>query len=268
MFFTAFTLIYTVGASFTNWDLSRPQTSFIGWDNYRRALADERVRDSLIKSGFFVTGVVVLSVLFGFLIAVLLNNRFRGRTLIRVIVVVPWVLSEIATGVVARILLNGNGVIASALEQLGIDFDPLSSKSGAMVTLILVETWRSIGLVTVIALAGLQAIPPVIYEAARMDGARSVRTIWNITLPLVRPTLLIAAILLAISNFNLVTIIFAVTDGGPLEATQTSAFYMYKQSFEYYALGYGSTIAVIMSVINVVAIVCFVLAQRERGVRR
>ena len=268
LFFTVFTLIYTVGASFTNWDLAQQDTSFVGWDNYRRALGDGLLWSALSASGFFVVGVVSVSIVAGFLIAVLLNNQFRGRTLVRVIVVLPWVLSEIATGVVARILLSGNGVISTTLASIGIHFDPLASSTGAMVMLILVGSWRSIGLVTVMALAGLQAIPPELYEAARLDGAGTIRMIRSIIFPLSRPTLLIAAILLAIGNFNLVTIIFALTGGGPLGATQTSAFYMYKQSFEYYALGYGSTVAVAMSLINVLAIVAFVYAQRERGVKR
>ena len=268
LFFTVFTLIYTVGASFTDWDLARQDTSFVGWENYRRALGDGLLWSALSASGLFVVGVVSLSIAAGFLIAVLLNNKFRGRTLVRVIVVLPWVLSEIATGVVARILLSGNGVISSTLASVGIHFDPLANSAGAMLMLILVESWRSIGLVTVMALAGLQAIPPALYEAARLDGAGAFRIVRSIIFPLSRPTLLIAAILLAIGNFNLVTIIFALTGGGPLGATQTSAFYMYKQSFEYYALGYGSTVAVVMSVVNILAIVAFVYAQRERRVKQ
>ena len=249
-------------ASFTNWHIGRPQWSFIGFGNYLRAAADPLMISSLVASLVFVTSVVAISVSAGFVIAVALNRKFRGRAAMRGLVVVPWVISELATGVFWSLLLRTDGPLGQLFNG------PLNSATGAMVALILVEVWRSVGFVTVMTLASLQSIDPSLYEAAKVDGAGRLRTTWSITLPLVTPTLVIASILLMIGNFNLVTIIIALTGGGPISATTTTALYMYQQSFVYFHIGYGATIAIVMSVINVLAMLVFIFIQRNVGMRQ
>jgi ABC-type sugar transport system permease subunit len=260
--FTVLSLLFTGVASLTNWDIGRRVTSFIGFDNYVRAFADPDLINSFIRSGIFVTSVVALSVMTGFLIAVGLNRKFPGQGVVRALVIVPWVISELATGVFWMILLMPDAPLGSLLGG------PLRSASGAMVSLIFVETWRSVGFAMVMVLASLQSIDESLYEAARVDGASGWRQTWLITFPLVSPTLLVVAILLMIGNFNLVTIIIAFTDGGPIDATTTTALYMYQRSFEYFQIGYGSSIAMLMSFVNVIAIGFFILLQRARGVNQ
>ncbi|NJI59464.1 sugar ABC transporter permease [Microbacterium oxydans] len=261
--FTVIALGFTLISSFTDWDVGRLNTTFIGIDNYLRAFRDPEMVASLWRSGIFVLSVVALSTAAGFLLAVALNRRFPGRGAVRALVVLPWVISEMASGVFWALILKNDGI----LSAFGLEQSPLESPAGAMTALILVESWRSIGFVTVMVLAGLQSIDPGLYEAAKIDGATAGRITWSITLPLVSPTVLIAAILLMIGNFNLVTMIIALTAGGPITATTTTALYMYNQSFTYFHLGYGAAIAMIMSVFNVIAMFAFILLQRGRGAR-
>lgn len=257
--FTVLALLFTGVASFTDWDVSRRVTSFIGLGNYARAFKDAELIASFVRSSIFVLSVTFLSTLIGFLLAVALNRNLPGKGIVRALVIVPWVISELATGVFWMILLQPDA-------PLGLIFGgPLRSASGAFISLILVETWRSVGFAMVMTLAALQSVDESLYEAAKVDGAGSWRTTWLITLPLVSPTLLVVAILLMIGNFNLVTLIMALTAGGPIAATTTTALLMYQKSFQYFQIGYGASLSILMSIVNVAAMGCFVLLQRGRG---
>lgn len=260
--FTVLALSFTVFASFTDWDIGKPQWKFIGFGNFVRAAADPLMISSLVAAFVFVVSVVALSVATGFIIAVGLNRKFRAQGFMRGVVVVPWVISELATGVFWSLLLNTDGILGSPLGG------PLNAAWSAMIALILVEVWRSVGFVTVMVLASLQTVDQSLYEAAKVDGASRFRMTWSITIPLVAPSLVIASILLMIGNFNLVTMIIALTGGGPISATTTTALYMYQQSFVYFHIGYGSSIAVVMSIINVVAMLIFMLVQRNVGMKQ
>ena len=257
--FTVLSLVFTGVASLTDWDVARRVTNFIGAGNYIRAFKDTELVGSFFRSTVFVLSVTFLSTFIGFMLAVALNRKLPGKGIVRALVVVPWVISELATGVFWMILLQPDAPVGMLFGG------PLRSATGAMVSLILVETWRSVGFAMVMSLAALQAVDESLYEAAKVDGASPWRIVWVITLPLVSPTLLVVSILLVIGNFNLVTLIFALTAGGPISATTTMALQMYQQSFQYFHIGYGASIAILMSVINVVAMGCFILLQRGRG---
>lgn len=257
--FTVLSLLFTGVASFTNWDIAKRGISFIGAANYLRAIGDAELLGSFTRSAIFVTCVTIVSATVGFLLAVAVNRKLRGQSALRAFIVVPWVISELTTGVFWMILLMPDAPLGHVLGG------PLRTGAGAMTALILVESWRSIGFAMVMMLASLQSIDESLYEAARVDGAGGWRITWLITLPLVSPTLLIVAILLMIGNFNLVTIILALTGGGPIDATKTVALHMYQYSFQYFQIGYGSAIAIMMSVVNVIAMGIFIALQRGRG---
>jgi ABC-type sugar transport system permease subunit len=260
--FTVLALTFTVVASFTDWDIGKMGVRFIGINNYLRLTADPLMISSLVAALVFVVSVVALSVIIGFIVAVGLNRKFRAQGFMRGVVVVPWVISELATGVFWSLLLATDGILGKPLGG------PMNTAWSAMVALILVEVWRSVGFVTVMTLASLQTVDQSLYEAAKVDGASRFRMTWSITIPLVAPGLVVASILLMIGNFNLVTMIIALTGGGPISATTTTALYMYQQSFVYFHIGYGSSIAVVMSVINVAAMLIFMLVQRNVGMRQ
>lgn len=263
--FTVVTFGFTFGASLTNWNLDRLGVSFVGLSNYRVALADPLFRSGVFLTMEFVLGVVIISVGGGCVLGLLLNIEFRGRALVRTVVIAPWVMSEIASGVMWVLILAPQGIVSRAASLLGVAENPLGGAHSAMIWLILVESWRSVGLVTVLVLAALQGIDPVLYEAGRVEGASSWVLHRRITLPLIASTVLVSAMLLVIGNVNEVTMIFALTNGGPVTATQTLAFYMYQQSFSYYHLGYGSALAVVLCVINAGAMLSLIGLLGKRG---
>ncbi len=260
------TTFYTVGVSLTDWAFNRPSVKIVGLDNFVKALGDTAFRQSLGHSIVFVVGVVVVSLGMGLACALALNERVRGRTAIRAIVITPWVLSEVVTGIMWSLLLGPSaGVLTTAARSAGWDPQFLATPTNAMISLILVESWRSIGFVMLFVLAALQGIDGAMYEAANVDGASRFQRFRFITLPLLTSTILVATILLSIGNFNLLTIILSLTGGGPVRHTETAALFMWREAFTYFEPGYGSAVAIIMTAVNALAAWAYIRVLGRRG---
>ena len=260
------TTFYTVGVSLTDWAFNRRGVKFVGLDNFRKALEDAAFRASLGHSVVSVAGVVVVSLGVGLACALALNERVKGRTAIRAIVITPWVLSEVVNGIMWSLLLGPSaGVLTIAARGAGWDPQFLSTPSNAMISLILVESWRSIGFVMLFVLAALQGIDGAMYEAANVDGASRFQRFRFITLPLLTSTILVATILLSIGNFNLLTIILSLTGGGPVQHTETAALFMWREAFTYFEPGYGSAVAIIMTAVNALAAWAYIRVLGRRG---
>ena len=183
----------------------------------------------------------------------------RFRTFYRSTVVLPWALTAVVVGVMWRwMLIPDIGIVNYALSGLGINVSFFLSPAAAMATMILVEVWRSTGYGMILVLAGLQGIEPSLYEAARIDGAGFWRALRHITLPLLVPTLLVATILLSIRSVNLIDIPLVVTGGGPARMTETLGLYMWKESFSFHHIGYGSAVAIVMFAINLALTVLYI----------
>lgn len=264
--FSLVATVFTFGASLTNWSFNRPSVRFVGLQNFERAFRDADFVASLRHAGAFVGGVVLVSLLLGLVCALALNERVRGRVAIRAIVITPWVLSEVVTGLMFALLLGSSaGALTDAARSLGWDPQFLATPVNAMISLILVESWRSIGFVMLFILAALQGIDLTLYEAALIDGASRWQRFRFVTFPLLLPTLLITTILLSIGNFNLLTIILSLTGGGPIRHTETTSLLMWRTAFTYFEPGYASAIAVVMTSINVVASLVYIRLLGGRG---
>ena len=260
------TTVYTLGVSFTDWAFNRPGVKIVGLANFQKAVSDAAFRDSLAHSAVFVAGVVIVSLAMGVACALALNERVRGRTAVRAVVITPWVLSEVVTGIMWSLLLGPSaGVLTTAARGIGWDPQFLSNPVNAMISLVLVESWRSIGFVMLFILAALQGIDRTMYEAAHVDGASRWQRFRFITLPLLMSTILVATILLSIGNFNLVTIILSLTGGGPVRHTETAALFMWREAFTYFEPGYGAAVAMIMTVLNVAAALIYIRVLGRRG---
>ncbi len=193
-------------------------------------------------------------------LAALLNAAFPGRRLVRWALIVPWAASVVMTATIWRWMLDGfSGIVNRILFDLGLIANPvndwLGTPSVAFVWLMAVAIFVSLPFTTYVILAGLQSIPTDIYEAARVDGATGVRTYRYITLPLLRPALLVATIINMINVFNSFPIIWAMTTGGPGFQTDTTTTFMYKLAFRFQDIGQSAA----MSVVNLVVILVFVL---------
>ena len=252
----AFILSFT---SFGLRDLQNPiGASFVGLDNYAALLSDAKFWKSLGNTFYFVGVGVPLTLAIGLLIASALSRGItRFRTAFRVGYYLPVITSIVAIAVVWRFLLNPDiGLINVALSNIGITGpDWLASKTLAMPSIIAMAVWRNLGFAMVVFIAGLQAIPAVLYEAASIDGAGRWQSFRYVTLPMLRPTILFMLVITTIGYLQLFEEPFVMTDGGPLDATLSVTMYMYQQGFEFFKQGYASAIAYVLFVI--VAVIAF-----------
>ncbi len=235
-------------------------TTFIGIGNFQKALSNPIFQTALKNNMLLLAGSLLIQIPFALALAVYLNQRFRGRTLFRVIFFLPYVLSEITTGIVFYLILQHDGLVNGALgvgtEWLG-DLGavvPFASFTGGwipditvvMIALFVVISWKYFGLHMIILLAGLQGIPHEIYEAAVIDGANRWQAFRHVTLPLLGPTLRVSIFLSAIGSFQLFDMVWALTRGGPVNTTNSMATYIYSYGFFTQQMGYGSAVSVIL----------------------
>jgi multiple sugar transport system permease protein len=260
--FLAIPILVSFALSFTSFnqrDLVNPiGTTFIGLDNYGRLLSDPKFWKSLTNTFYFVGVGVPLTLAIGLLIASALSRGItKFRTAFRVGYYLPVITSIVAIAVVWRFLLNPDiGLINVALSNIGIHGpDWLASKTLAMPSIIAMAVWRNLGFAMVVFIAGLQAIPASLYEAASIDGAGRWSAFRYVTLPMLRPTILFMLVITTIGYLQLFEEPFVMTDGGPLDATLSVTMYMYQQGFEFFKQGYASAIAYVLFVI--VAVIAF-----------
>jgi multiple sugar transport system permease protein len=252
----AFVLSFT---SFGLRDLQNPiGTNFIGLKNYTDLFADPKFWKSLGNTVYFVVVGVPLTLALGLVIANALSRGItRFRTAFRVGYYLPVITSIVAIAVVWRFLLNPDvGLINLLLQKIGISGpDWLANPALAMPSIIAMAVWRNVGFAVVVFVAGMQAIPAMLYEAASIDGAGRWQSFRFVTLPMLRPTILFMLVITTIGYLQLFEEPYVMTDGGPLDATLSVTMYMYQQGFTFFHQGYASAIAYVLFVI--VAIVAF-----------
>jgi multiple sugar transport system permease protein len=260
--FLALPILAALLFSFTSFglrDITNPiGASVVGVDNYARLLSDAKFWKSLGNTAYFVLVGVPLTLILGLVIANALSRGItRFRTAFRVGYYLPVITSIVAIAVVWRFLLNPDvGLINILLRNIGITGPAwLANKTLAMPAIIAMAVWRNLGFAMVVFVAGMQAIPPTLYEAAAIDGAGRWQSFRYVTLPMLRPTILFMLVITTIGYLQLFEEPFVMTDGGPLDATLSVTMYMYQQGFEFFHQGYAAAIAYVLFVI--VAIVAF-----------
>lgn len=260
--FLALPILASFILSFTSFgvrDLTNPiGASFVGVDNYAKLLSDAKFWKSLGNTVYFVVVGVPLTLGIGLLIASALSRGItRFRTAFRVGYYLPVITSIVAIAVIWRFLLNPDiGLINVLLRNVGINGpDWLASKTLAMPSIIAMAVWRNLGFAMVVFIAGLQAIPAMLYEAAAIDGAGRWQAFRYVTLPMLRPTILFMLVITTIGYLQLFEEPFVMTAGGPLDATLSVTMYMYQQGFTFFHQGYASAIAYVLFVI--VALIAF-----------
>lgn len=237
--------------------LIRPQDyRFIGLGNYVRMVEDPTFWLTLKNSFIWVFFSVSLQFLFGFAAALLLNAPFKGRAFFRTINLLPWIIPGVVVALVWEYLYQPNyGPINDILRRVGLMREPvawLSNVDLAMPAVIFTNIWRGIPFFAIMILAGLQAIPDDIYEAATVDGASVTQRFWHVTLPMLRPIIVVATATRIIWTFNYADLIFVMTSGGPANATQITSTYTLLQAYTDLDFGYAATLSVILLVIMLV----------------
>jgi multiple sugar transport system permease protein len=246
-------LLETLRLSVSQVQLGQSSTPFIGLANYSAVLGDRvfpvALRNTLVWTALSVIAILVL----GVAAALLVNERLPGRGVIRSLILVPWVVPAIVVAVVWKWLYNPDfGVINDALVRLGLTSSHanwLADPRTALYWVVLVNVWKNFPFAMLMALAGLQSVSDQLYDAARVDGANAWQRLVHVTLPHLRPVLLVVALLLTIWNMNTFTYIYLLTGGGPVRQTEVLGVYIYNTAFQGFRFGLASAAAVIVFLI-------------------
>jgi ABC-type sugar transport system permease subunit len=251
-----FPLLWTAWESLHLHDLRMPWLGkpFVGLDNYLEALRDPRFWSALGHTAFFAVTSVGLELLIGLWLALALNRAFRGRGLVRAAVLVPWAIPTVVSALLWRFMFEGqHGIVNAALVGAGALREPVVwfiDPVAAWVPVILADVWKTTPFVALLLLAGLQNIDASLYEAARIDGASAWRQFRYVTLPLLKPAILVALIFRTLDAFRVFDLIYALTGGGPGTSTEPIALYTFNALLQNLQFGYGSALSVIVFLIT------------------
>jgi len=227
--FSVYPLIFTARLSFTNWR-GTGAAEWVGWDNYTYLLTSPGFWNSLANSGALWLLIIPVQLVIALIAAVLLDNaKLRLRGFYRVAFIVPFVTPLVAVAQIWVVVFDTNyGAVNGLLGLVGLpDVGWLSTSEWAKPTLALLFLWKTTGFIVIILLSGLQSIDSAVYEAASLDGSTRLRTLWSITVPLLRRTLMFAVILQTLAVFQMFAEPFVVTQGGPYNSTTTAGYYLY-----------------------------------------
>jgi multiple sugar transport system permease protein len=244
--------------SLHDWNgLSSP--TYVGLDNYAQLVRDPAFIASLRITAVYAVAFVTCVFAVSLGLAVLLNQRLKGAAFFRTAYFLPVMVSlVVASSIWSLILVQKGGLMNSAIGSVGIEPQPwLGSTRLAMISLVIVTVWQAVGYNTIIFLAGLQDIPREYFEAASIDGAGTPQQFRRITVPLLRPTSIFVLVTSVIVSFQVFDPIFVLTGGGPASATKATVFLIYENAFQFFKIGYGSAIGVVLFFI----ILAFTLVQ-------
>lgn len=254
--FIVWPMTRAVEFSFYRWRGFGDLVDFVGLRNYVSVLTNDVFIGALSHNLFIVVGSIVLQLPLGVAIALLLNQKMKFQGLVRTVVFIPYVLAEVIAGVVWKQLLQARyGVIDTLLASIGIQGPPqgfLGTPEYALPTVLVVLTWKYLGLAIILFLAGLQGIPQELEEAAQIDGASWWKTQWHVVLPLLSPTLKTWGFLSMVGSLQLFDMVWILTRGGPANATTTMATFLINEGTERSNYGIAGAASVILFIIALV----------------
>ena len=272
----AFVFVYPIGRAFwlslfTENLGTQLQPVFSGLSNYFRMVGDGRFWQSMWNTTVFTAVSVFLELVLGMGVALVLNQAFFGRGIVRTISMVPWALPTAIMGLAWAWIFNDQyGVVNDIFQRLGLintDINWLGNPTLAMVALITADVWKTTPFISIILLAGLQSIPKDLYEAHAIDGAKPWQSFYQITLPLIMPQVLIALLFRFAQAFGIFDLVQVMTGGGPAGSTETVSIYIYATVMRYLDFGYGAALVVVtfLLLIAAVALTAFLLNKARRS---
>lgn len=252
--------------SLTDWDGLSPRFDFVGLDNFFRVFRDSAAGASIMNTALYALGITVVQNFIGLLLALGVNSAIRSRNWLRVLFFAPAVVTPLVVANLWQYILAPQGALNIALRAIGLDFmaqDWLGNAQLALPAIISVVVWQFAGYSMVIFLAGLQSIPEDIYEAASLDGAGSFKTFWNITRPLLAPSMTINLMLSLIGGLKLFDQVLIMTQGGPGSATESLSTIAYKDAFQFQMFGYSTALTLVLTAfVAIASIIQFTLLRR------
>jgi multiple sugar transport system permease protein len=252
----AYPLGYSFWLSFHQWTLYtfREGIPFIGLQNYIELLHNGEFISSLRVTFVFMIGAISIEFILGMGLALLLDRDLWGKGLVRSLILLPMMSTNVVIGLTWRLLFNYQfGIVNFYLQQAGLPaVEWLSSPKVALPAVVIVDVWNTTSFVALMLLAGLQSLPEEPFEAARMDGASAWQTFRYLTLPLLRPAILVALLWRIIDTFRIFDVIYLLTAGGPAHASETVSIYVYRNGFQLFDLGFASAASYVMILIMLV----------------
>lgn len=237
---------------------------FVWFKNYALIFSNPIFYKSLQLTLIFIFFYVVLTVAFAFGLALLFNRKLRLGSLYMTLIFIPWVLSEITSGVMWRwMFYKDYGILQNLIGPLLGGATLMNTGPGAMGIVTAASIWRSTAFAMLLILAGLQTVPKEVHEASAMDGATGWQSFWKVTWPLVLPTTMVTIVFLTIQAVNNVGMFLAITKGGPGRETMVLSLYMYQQAIEFFNFGYGAALSVVLFIINL-ALAFFYIRSLQR----
>lgn len=246
-------LSYALWLSFHQWTLRtfKQGIPFIGFENYTTLFSNPDFLNSIRITFTFVILAISFEFILGMALAQLLNQELKGKGFFRSMILLPMMCTNVVIGLIWRLLLNYQyGLVNYYLGRLGfLPIEWLSSPKVAMASIVLVDVWNTTSFVALMLLAGLQSLPDDPYEAAKIDGASAIQTFFYLTLPLLKPIILVTLLWRFIDTFRIFDVIYLLTAGGPARVTETVSIYIYRYGFQSFNLGVSAASAFIMLVI-------------------
>lgn len=262
-------MVLGIGFAFTDWNGLDRTWRLVGVANFRRILGDRQVVSAIGTTLILAGSLVVAKMAIGLALALALNTAIKTRNILRLIVFMPVVLTPVITSYVWKYIFSTEGAINRIADALGIGFlhqGWLGNPRLALLCVIVVTAWQSVGLAMVIFLAGLQAVPQELVEAATIDGASRWQRLRLVILPLLAPAITVNVVLALVQGLKFFDQIYVLTAGGPGYATETLSTIIYKTSFYYGEFGYGSAIALVFAAMVAVLVFSATHALRRREI--
>jgi raffinose/stachyose/melibiose transport system permease protein len=239
--------------SFYNWNGYGTPETFVGLRNYELLFQARSFRTALVNNLLIILVSLVIQLPLAIAAAILLADRVRGAVTFRMIFFLPYILAEVAAGLIWRFVYDGDyGLLAKIATMLGFAAPyVLADRDIAMYAILIVIVWKYFGFHMMLYIAGLQQIDPNLYEAAHIDGATGRQILWRVTLPLLGPTIRLSVFFAVLGSFQLFDLIMPLTKGGPSDSTQTMVTYLYSYGVTRMRIGFGSAVGVVLFVICV-----------------
>ncbi len=267
---TVFPLCYNLWLSFQHRVLTEPLANHpVGLANYQSLLEDGQFWHDLLRTLMFTGISVSVELALGMVLALVVSKKFRARALVRASILIPWAIPTAVSAMLWVMFFDSRtGFVDFFLGRLGLPGSHLvwfNSAFFAWIPIILSDMWKNTPFMALLLMAGLQAIPQELYESARIDGAGSWQGFWRITVPLMRPVILVALIFRSLSALLVFSTVFVMTGGGPGTATEVVAYYNWYQFFTSLNYGYGSAISVVITIVAMALALVYVRTMVHRG---
>ncbi len=269
--FTIYPVFYAIRSSLYQYVMTKPNSHpFVGLRNFYEAITSYYFKTSIINTGVYTVAAVAGVMLFGVLVALLLNTKLRSVNALKLVILLPWAIPAVVAGLMWKWILNADfGIFSGVLYSLGLikTYIPfLADPNLAKISLVMAHVWKEGPLAAIFVLAGLQLIPDEFYEAARIDGGGGLTVFRFITLPLLRPILLVVLVYETMTAILTFDIVYVLTGGGPADSTSLISWFAYAEIFKFLNLGAGLALSIVIALITLVLIILYMRALKTEDV--